>query len=305
MCNSGVNGFSISDIQMAMNQQIKKYQFKPGLPQEFEIVNIAKTFRDKKEVMTQPHRAQFYHVLWVEKGEGTHYVDFKPLELSDNLLIFIPKNSVNLFDPKGKYQGKAMIFTDNFFCKNQHDLKYLQSSVLFSDIYDVASVFVGSIDPELTVLYNAMETEFLKAKDNYQNDILHNLLHLFLLQSEREIRKQGFEEMKPSANLDYLLQFKDLLEKNFREEKSVSKYASDLSLSEKQLHKATKTLLEKTPKQIIDERVLLEAKRLLVHSTHSIKEVSYELGYYEPTNFIKYFRKHCQQTPSEFRESYR
>ena len=65
------------------------------------------------------------------------------------------------------------------------------------------------------------------------------------------------------------------------------------------------TFLDKTPKQIIDERIVLESKRLLVHSSMAIKEVAYELGYDEPTNFVKYFRKHTALTPSEFREQFK
>ena len=98
--------------------------------------------------------------------------------------------------------------------------------------------------------------------------------------------------------------FKEKLEQNFRKERSVNKYASELSMSDKQLHKACTSVLDKTPKQIIDERVILEAKRLLVHSKQAIKEVAYELGYDEPTNFIKYFRKHTSSSPSEFRDRF-
>jgi AraC family transcriptional regulator, transcriptional activator of pobA len=60
--------------------------------------------------------------------------------------------------------------------------------------------------------------------------------------------------------------------------------------------------LGKTPKEIIDDRILLEAKRILAHTTESIKEISYYLGFEEPTNFIKYFKKHASVTPTEFRE---
>ena len=128
------------------------------------------------------------------------------------------------------------------------------------------------------------------------------MLHIFLLQSEREIRKQGTNVLKQSAELDNLLLFKELLEKNFRKEKLVKRYANELNISEKLLHKATTQLIDKTPKQVIDERILLETKRLLVHSNLSIKEIAYDLGFEEPTNFIKYFRKHTNMTPAEFRE---
>lgn len=287
-----------------MKQSIEKYKFKEGLNHEFEIIDLEKSFSEHKDVMTVPHRAQFYHILFLEKASGYHYIDFKPVKLEDSSIIFMPENCVNKFDENGSYKGYAIVFTNNFFCKNNQDIQFLRSSILFSDLYDIAKIKVNCVSSELNMIFNLMQTEFIKEPDSVQYYILHNLLHVFLLQSERELKKQGFEELKPSVNLDYLILFKDLLEQNFRLEKSVNKYASELSISEKQLHKATTALLDKTPKQLIDERVLLEAKRLLSHTNESIKEIAYELGYDEPTNFIKYFRKHTNTTPSEFREQY-
>lgn len=285
-----------------MEEIIKKYHFKDGLNHEFEILDLATILRTKKDMMTIPHRAQFYHIVWIEKGEGTHYVDFKPINIENNSIIFVPQNGINTFDPNGQYEGKAILFTDGFFCKNKEDNQYLHSSILFSDLYDVGIIKFDPHLPDLSAIFNSMQTEFLREPDTAQFQILHNLMHVFLLKAERELKKQGFEELKPSANLDYLLLFKDQLEQNFRTEKSVKKYAAEVCISEKQLHKATTTLLAKTPKQIIDERVLLEAKRLLVHGNQSIKEIAYELGYEEPTNFVKYFKKRTNTTPSEFRE---
>ncbi|MCG8582567.1 MAG: helix-turn-helix transcriptional regulator [Bacteroidales bacterium] len=287
-----------------MKELIKKYSFKDGLPLEFEILDLNKTLNSKRSMMVVPHRPQFYHILWIEKGEGTHYIDFNPVSIEESMIIFVPSNSVNLFDKNGTYQGKSIIFTDSFFCKNQQDMQYLHSSLLFSDLYDIARLKINPVYSDLKVILNAMESELQRKKDDMQYGILHNLLHIFLLQSEREIRQQGFEELKPGIHLDYLLLFKDLLEQKFRQEHSVNKYASELNISDKQLHKATTTLLDKTPKQIIDERIILESKRLLVHSSMAIKEIAYELGYDEPSNFIKYFRKHSGITPSEFRANY-
>lgn len=286
-----------------MDDIIKRYHFKEGLNHEFEILDLEEILSRKKEMMTVAHRAQFYHILWIEKGSGTHYVDFSPVEVQDNTVIFVSQNSVNKYDLNCNYHGKCIIFTNTFFCKNHHDLQYLNTSMLFSDLYQTARFKISMQAAGLKALVNAIETEFVKEPDNAQSMILHNLLHVFLLISEREMRKQGFKELAPSANLDYVVLFKDLLEQNFRQEKSVHYYASELSLSDKQLNKACSALLDKTPKQIIDERVVLEAKRLLVHSNQAIKEIAYELGYDEPTNFIKYFRKHANATPSEFREN--
>lgn len=153
-------------------------------------------------------------------------------------------------------------------------------------------------------LFQLMEIELENEKDISQPHILKNLLHNFLLLSERERRKQNFTEIKKSADLDYVMLFKDLLESNYHKLKQVSNYAKIISVTEKRLNQATSKILGKSPKQMIDERVMLEAKRLLAHTNESVKEIGFELGFDEPTNFIKYFRKHSNSTPVEFREQF-
>ena len=111
-------------------------------------------------------------------------------------------------------------------------------------------------------------------------------------------------EIRKGADFEQTLAFRDLLELHFSGKKKVSYYAGRLHLSEKRLGQATTKITGKKPKEMIDDRVLLEAKRLLVHGNQSIKEIGYQLGFDEPTNFIKYFRKHIKMTPLEFRESY-
>jgi AraC-like DNA-binding protein len=184
------------------------------------------------------------------------------------------------------------------------DTGFLHSSILFNDLFEISQVKLNPWEDSLADILLLLETEYHKPTDKYQHVLLKNYLHNILVVAERERRKQDFREIKPSPDLDYVLLFRDLLEKNFKMFKSVAKYASSMSITDKRLNKATTAILDKTPKQMIDERVLLEARRLLVHSNTSIREVAFELGFDEPTNFIKYFRKHIQSTPSEFRENF-
>lgn len=287
-----------------MKDIIKKYSFKNSANLGFEVLELSERVRAKREMMANPHRAQFYHVIWIENGHGTHFVDFKPIPVKNNTLLFVPSNSVNMYDANGEYHGKAILFTDRFFCKSKQDIQFLRTTQLYSDLYETAKIQIDPETSDLKFFLNAMKTEFLREPDNFQFNILHNMLHVFLSKAEREMNNQGFIKLKPSIELDCLIEFKDLLEENFRKNKLVSNYASELNISEKQLHKATTTLLDKTPKQIIDERIILEAKRLLAHSNQSVKEISYDLGYNEPTNFVKYFKKHTNLTPVEFREQF-
>jgi AraC-like DNA-binding protein len=134
--------------------------------------------------------------------------------------------------------------------------------------------------------------------------VLHNLLHNLLLYAERDRQRTGSSYIKKGADHDYTTLFKDILYKDFRRVKTVGAFAQMINITEKRLIQATMSTLGKTPKQIIDEKIILEAKRLSIYTSNSIKEISYQLGFEETSNFIKYFKKHVDMTPIEFRESY-
>ena len=286
-----------------MTSDIKKYSFKPGLPQEFEIVGIGQLYREFSDSLTTPYRTGFYHVLWFQQGSPTHLVDFKPVKTKPDSILFLPKDSVQRFDPEGNFDGKAILFTDSFFCKTVQDTKFLRSTILFNDLFSVSQIQLSKSGKVISDLFQEMENELKNNQDPFQSDILHNLLHNLLMLSERERRQQDFTEIKKGADLDYVVLFRDLLEVQFKEQKQVNSYSGQLSVTVKRLNQATSKVLGKTPKQMIDERVMLEAKRLLAHTNESIKEIGFALGFEEPTNFIKYFKKNHNSTPVEFRES--
>jgi AraC family transcriptional regulator, transcriptional activator of pobA len=286
-----------------MQSEIQKVKFKPGLSQEIEVIPIAETISKHKPAISTPHRAEFYHILWVQKGAAKYLIDFEPVEVKANSFLFINKGRVLAFDQKSRHDGKLLLFTDDFFARTEENTKYLHSTILFNDLLDIPVTDVNS-SSSLQAIFNAIEAELAREKDTYQYKILHNLLDNLLLFAEREWRKQGFKEITHGPDLDYSVLFKDLLEDQFRTLKSVSGYALQMNVSEKRLTHATTKTLGKSPKIIIDERVMLEVKRLLIHTNFSIKEMAYGLGFEEPTYFIKYFRKHTGKTPIEFRESY-
>lgn len=285
-----------------MGTKIQKYDFKEGLPQEFEIIDLEWLFTEFTEEIKKPHRADFYQIFWFQEGAPTHIVDFNSVKIEPNSLLFVNKNSVQILDSSMNYKGKAILFTDNFYCKTDLDAQFLKSSILFNDLLSVTQINISNSIIES--IFNQLENESKAVKDEYQSDIIRNDLRNLLLHSERERKAQGFVELKKDANLEYALLLKDLLESNFKEHKSVGFYADKMNISTKRLNQTTSKIFGKTPKNIIDDRVLLECKRLLVHTRLSIKEVGYSVGFEETTNFIKYFKKHTNKTPVEFREKF-
>ena len=287
-----------------MTSKIQQYDFKKGLTQEFEIVDFEQLFKLSSEKILKPHRTEFYQILWFQSGKPTHFIDFKPIEIDPNTILFVNKNSVQRFDSNSKFKGKAILFTDGFFCKSETDTQFLRSSILFNDLLSISQIKITNSIPVFANILQQIETELDYPKDGFQSDILRNHLRNFLLNSERVRRHQDFIELKKGADLDYALLFKDLLDNHFKSQKKVSYYCEQMHLSPKRLTKATKRIFGKTPKELIDERVLLASKRLLVHTNESIKEITFLLGFEEPTNFIKYFKNLTGSTPVDFRSEY-
>lgn len=293
--------FHVFSVVSIVANDIQKYDFKEGLPQEFELLDIGELYENWTEEMTTPHRAEFYQVFWFQEEESTHFVDFEPINIKRNTCLFINKNSVQRFDRKRSSQGKAILFTDSFFAKTTADLTFLRSNILFNDLLSISHINVEDSMALFSEIFQQIETELKNPKDDNQSDILRNHLHNLLLHSERERRKQDFVELKKNAELEFVLQFKGLLDESFVKHKKVSFYCDQLHLTPKKLNQATTKVFGKTPKQIIDERVLLEIKRLLVNTNQSVKEIAFYMGFDEYTNFIKYFKKHTCKTPVEFR----
>lgn len=289
---------------MNLTKDIIKHEFKEGLPHEFEIADLGQLYLEFPEILTTSFRTGFYHILWFKKGSPDFLVDFKPITITLDTILFLGKDTVQRFGENSHFEAKAILFTDSFFCKTEHDARFLRSSILFSDLLSVTQINLYENVSQFTDLFRLMQTETELDKDISQDAILKNLLHNFLLLSEREKRKQDFIEIKKGADLDHVLLFKDLLDTNYRTLKKVSEYAKRMSITEKQLNHATSKILDRSPKQMINERVILEAKRLLAHTHKSVKEISFSLGFEEPTNFTKYFRKQTHLSPIDFRERY-
>lgn len=288
-----------------MSEIIKKYDFKEGLPQGFEILDFRYLYNDFYDEMIKPNKAEFYYILWFQKAGTTHWIDFNVFDIDEeNTLLFVNKNSVQRFGKNKNIKGKVILFTDDFFCKTKNDVNYLKTNILFNDLQSNFKVKVDNTKYTFLQIFNQLESEFSLTKDNFQSDILKNNLFNFLLNAEREKRNQDFIKLEKNQNLNYTLQFKELLELNFIDKKQVSFYCDKLSITPKKLNISTSNVLGKSPKDIITERVLLEAKRLLIHTTNTSKEISYMLGFEESTNFIKFFKKHQKHTPLQFRENF-
>ena len=285
-----------------MPDAIKTYTFRPDLPLEIELTTIAQTMTSFRALVTKPSRAGFYHIIWVQRGEATHTVDFQPVRLRPGSMLFVRTQRVHMFDTSADYDGQVVLFTDAFFNQSTADQQFLRTTILYHDLLDIPVLELAGSVVDFASLFGQLATEIEQPADEVHSPILRNQLHTLLLLADRERRRQGLRHLDRGPDLDYTVLFRDLLEAHYQTLRTVRGYAARMNVSEKRLAQATGRTVGKLPKHLIDERVTLEAKRLLVHTRASIKEVGFALGFDEPTNFIKYFRRQAGTTPIEFRE---
>ena len=151
-----------------------------------------------------------------------------------------------------------------------------------------------------------IKTEF-ENEDHGLEEMLRVLLKQLIIKSTRLYKKQN--HLQPddveNENLDFIRKYSALVEKEFFSKHSVSDYAEMLNITPKNLHKKIKIISDKTPNELIKNRLLLEAKRYLAHTDLSSKEIAYKLGYDDEAYFSRFFNKHSGNTPIQFRKLYR
>lgn len=289
---------------MAAEQDILQLSFKEDISLGFEFIAINDHYVRTNANLRRPHRASFYLIFWFKNGTPIHTVDFHQIHPQPDSFLFVRKDAVQFFDQQNTFETSTLLFTDTFFCETAQDYRFLQSSPLFND-------FSFSQDPvpirgtnRLRDIWLWMQQEEHHPVDPFHTVMLRKYLYSFMLEAEREQLKQGKSIRMQGANFEYFINFRELLEQHFRTEKGIGFYADQLFISAKVLTHITNLMLGKTPKQLLDERVLLEAKRLLVHTENPIKTISLYIGFDETTNFNKFFKKHSGQTPAAFRDAF-
>lgn len=268
---------------------------------ELDIFPIEKMFKLGSDILSYPHKIEFYQLILITEGKGKHFIDFKNYPFKKRTLISIAKNQAQVFRNFENINGYSIVFTEQFLYKEKTDLELLSNLKLF-DYY----LFSPTLDleakdfEELVTIFNQMQTEMEFSPKLSNDEILRSLLKVFILKAER-IKSRVSQFEKINCDYEIFLKFKNAIEKQFAVSRQVNDYCNRLSVTYRKLSQVTKNYIGKTPKEFIDERVVLEVKRLLTHTSMSIKEIAYTVGFDEPTNLTKFFKSYTDMAPSSFR----
>lgn len=246
----------------------------------------------------QAHRLGFFAILIITDGEVNHMVDFEKHTLQGGDVMVISKGQIHAFNESSQYKGYLILFTEAFMQKYIAQSTIAQINHLYN--YFLGQEKINNPDRNQTLL-GVFQKEIKNNSSSLPN-IIGALLSIYLLKLNEEDKRSTAKTLD-NKNLDYFNHFKLLVEENFSKTRDAKVYASDLSISYKHLNEVCKKIAKTTAKSFIDSYVILEAKRMLVTTSLSVKEIAFALGFDEPTNFLKYFRKHTNLTPVEFRKT--
>lgn len=251
--------------------------------------------------ITEPHKIGFYALLYITSGSGKHTVDFHTYHVEPHTLIIISKNQVHQFDANFPLKGYMVVTTEQFIHNALFDLEGDLTRLLFDPISTHAYCLEHA---KLTLPHvERLFEEYQQNPDAPEHvPILKREYGLLLLRAERLRKSQLSEKDQKAESSPRLRVFRELLQLHVGDHWNAQQYADELGISNRTLSTLTRKYLNRSPKEVIDQRLLLEIKRLLVHTNISIKEIAHLMGFETPSNLTKFFKRIQGSSPKEFRQ---
>lgn len=269
---------------------------------EIEIIRLSELNEKKNNLGQKIKNDELYKILYFESFKGQIFIDFLPINLKVDSLLFLNKRTDLNFKNIESVDGKVILFSDAFFNVTEKAEIILKDSLLFNELFSTFNLDLSEGYTYFKDLLFLMASEINNYDQVFKLEILQNLLFSFLLLAERERKKQLNFNEKQSVDLYYALLFKRLVDENFKKNRLLSFYASQLEISKIYLNEVTLKTYGKMAKQIIDDKTMIEAKRLLVNTTEEIQKISFDLGFDQPTYLSKFFRRNKESSPGDFRK---
>lgn len=229
--------------------------------------------------------------------------------LVDGIEYVFPQNTVLPIMLNQSYElidGSDMVcwqFNKEFYCIATNDAEVSCIGFLFYGLQPV--MFIDAINESAKELQQLKETfvrEFITNED-IKGEMLRTLLVTLIINVTRWAKKQYLGAGIDDEKFNLLRQYSILVDHSFRQEKQVQFYAEKLNMSPKNMAHVFNKYSKTTPLQVIQERTIQEAKRLLLYTDKSIKEIAFELGYEDASHFAKFFKKQTTQSPLSHRKA--
>lgn len=251
-------------------------------------------------------RNNYFSLIWVKEGKGKIKADFAEYDFEANSLFAFSPYQPYMIAAGEPVKGIGIYFHPEFFCIFKHHKEVSCNGVLYNNIYQPPFVNVDENSAAtFQMLCEQMKAE-IQNPDMAQYELLVSYLKIFLITASRLKTQQ--QPLATAAVKDHkepfiLQKLKDAIEENFKVKHSPADYAEMLYITPKALAKITKSYFNKTLSSIINERIIIEAKRELYLTDKTVKEIAYELGYEDEYYFSRFFKVNADVSPQLYRDT--
>ncbi|MEM6817122.1 MAG: helix-turn-helix transcriptional regulator [Bacteroidota bacterium] len=255
-----------------------------------------------KKFNRKPHRHDFYFVLFIHKGSGYHTIDFKSYKITDYSVFFVSPGQVHSLQLDENAEGFAIFFKPEFYLLDSN-LKKLLDFPFFHTLSNEPALF---LDKER---YEVVQHNIKDIFDEYsnfeigRNNVIRAYIDILLVKLSRYYQKETLAG-EPLRTTYLLRELENLIDHNYISVRSATEYSDMMNISAKHLSDITRKALNKTITNLIHERIVIEAKRLLLYTDYTVSQVAYELEYFDKSYFLRFFKKNVGLTPETFRKEH-
>lgn len=261
---------------------------------EFSVRDISSLLQ-KEDLVQDLHRHDFYYLLVIEKGRGSHEIDFNSYPVLNRSLFFMRPGQVHQHRLERGSIAHIIAFSLAYGKDSPQHLRKASQINYYS--------FSKSEFERIQTLTKLLWQEAQEKSQAYKHVVKALLEALFveLIRRQRSNSSQG----SISFEQNRLEEFQALIEANLHKHKQVAQYAALLNLSTYQLNAITKATVGKTPSALLNDQIILEARRYLLGTSNQVNQVAHYLGYEDVSYFIRFFKKHTGFTPEAYRQNFR
>jgi AraC family transcriptional regulator, transcriptional activator of pobA len=247
------------------------------------------------------HRHSFYHIVLFTEGAGTHTIDFEQFPVHPGQIYFMIPGQVHSWAFSGKVDGFVINFSVDLFNTFLANRQFLEEFYFFRGIARESVIQLSPYALQITTDFLGRTLQETKSTTSFSKEIICIYLSVIFITINREhIQKDN--KQTTSHNRLVLHNFKKLLELHYTQKRLPKEYAGLLYITANHLNGLCQDLTGKSAGTIIRDRILLEAKRLLINADMSISEIATQLNFTDNSYFTKFFKKYTQQTPEGFRK---
>ncbi len=261
-------------------------------------INTFKNHLIDHSFVEEPHRHNSYVLVFFTKGSGTHEIDFDVFTIQPGSMFFLQPGQMHHWNLSDDVEGFVI-----FYSQEMYNLYFGQKTIddypFYSSVDNKPEMFFDATESKLILPY--FESLILETQTNLllKQDKIMNLLDIIHIEIARKYSETHLHEAH-SYNVK-IKTFELVLEHNFKKEKAPSFYASQLAITLKHLNRICNEMLQKTTTEVITDRIILEAKRMLMDKKFTVNEIATELGFDDYSYFTRLFKKHTRMTPTDFR----